>query len=226
MKRSVVIVAGGKGSRMKSETPKQFLNLGSSPVLIHTIMRFYDYDPSIGIVVVLPFEHIETWNHLCTQHRFSIAHQVVAGGETRFYSVRNGLDRALFADLVAIHDGVRPMVITQLIANSFDAAAEYGSAIPVVPPSESLRKIENDGSHPVERSKHVLVQTPQTFNAKLIAEAYQQDYQARFTDDATVFEAAGHPVHLIDGVAQNIKITTPFDLFMAERFLEFETAVE
>ncbi len=226
MKRSVVIVAGGTGSRMKSETPKQFLELASSPVLIHTIRRFYDVDPTMNIVVVLPFEHIETWNLLCTKHRFSIAHQVVTGGETRFFSVKNGLDCALPADLIAIHDGVRPLVTSTLIASSFDAAAKHGSAIPVIPPSESLRKIENDGSRPVDRSKHGLVQTPQTFNAKLITEAYQQDYQAHFTDDATVFEAAGHPVHLIDGEPQNIKLTTPFDLFMAERMLEFENTVE
>lgn len=226
MKRSVVIVAGGKGSRMKSETPKQFLNLASSPVLIHTIMRFYYFDPNIRIVVVLPFEHIETWNHLCTQHRFSIAHQVVAGGETRFYSVKNGLARALPADLVAIHDGVRPLVTSKLIANGFDAAAKHGSAIPVVTPSESLRKIRKEGSHPVDRSMHGLVQTPQTFKAKLIAEAYQQEFKPHFTDDATVLEATGISVHLIDGIPQNIKLTTPFDLFLAASFLEFENAME
>lgn len=219
MKNTVLIVAAGSGSRMKNETPKQFLRLGNQPLLMHTIMRFFTFDPKISIIVVLPFAHIETWNRLCAEHRFLIAHQIAAGGNERFHSVKNGLSKASASGLIAIHDGVRPLVTEALIKRCFDNAARHGSAIPVLKPSESLRQTDGNLSKPVDREKYRLVQTPQTFDAGLIKAAYDQDYQPAFTDDATVHEAAGNAVHLVEGEVVNIKITTPVDLIIAESIM-------
>jgi 2-C-methyl-D-erythritol 4-phosphate cytidylyltransferase len=213
--RSVLIVAGGAGSRMISKTPKQFLILGEKPLLMHTISRFFDFDPELNIILVLPFAHIETWNNLCSQYRFTIPHQVVAGGSERFFSVKNGLAKIAKSGIVAIHDGVRPLVSDKMIQTGFEVAGKFGSAIPVMAPTESLRRAENNISYPVDRNSYFLVQTPQTFKANLIIEAYNQDFQPGFTDDATVFEAAGQSVHLFAGDSENIKITTPADLHIA-----------
>jgi 2-C-methyl-D-erythritol 4-phosphate cytidylyltransferase len=219
MKKSVLIVAAGSGSRMHHETPKQFLRLGDQPLLMHTIRRFYTFDPATSIIVVLPFAHIETWNRLCAQHRFPIAHQIVAGGSERFYSVKHGLSKATTSGLVAIHDGVRPLVTEALIKRCYDNAAGYGSAIPVLKPAETLRETDGILSKPVDREKFRLVQTPQTFDAKLIKAAYDRDFQPAFTDDATVYEAAGHTAHLVEGDDANIKITKPIDLIIAESLM-------
>jgi len=220
--KAVTIVAGGSGKRMESETPKQFLQIAGKPVLMHTILRFFHYDPQILIVVVLPFEHIETWNRLCSKHRFIIAHQVVQGGEERYFSVKNGLKLIPDDYLIAIHDGVRPMVSGEVIEKSFALASLYGGAIPVLLPSESIRKFTQKDSFPVNREEYRLVQTPQTFKADLIKKAYEKPFEPRFTDDATVFEASGHPVHLFDGNVENIKITRPFDLLIAGLYLKNE----
>jgi 2-C-methyl-D-erythritol 4-phosphate cytidylyltransferase len=219
MKKSVLIVAAGSGSRMNHETPKQFLRLGDQPLLMHTIRRFYDFDPTISIILVLPFAYVETWNILCARHRFPIAHQLVTGGSERFYSVKNGLGKATASGLIAIHDGVRPLVTEALIKRCYDNAARHGSAIPVLKPDESLREINGNLSKPVDREKFRLVQTPQTFDAKLIKAAYHRDFQPEFTDDAAVYEAAGYAVHLVEGDAANIKITTPVDLIIAESLM-------
>lgn len=219
MNRNVLIVAGGTGKRMKTNIPKQFLTVAGKPVLMHTIQRFYYFDGKMNIIVVLPFDHIETWNRLCSEHRFPVPHLVITGGEERFYSVKNGLGHVPVNELVAIHDGVRPLVSEYLIQRSFEAAARYGSAIPVIIPAESLRKIEGTSSHPADRNQFRLVQTPQTFKSSLITEAYNQPYHIAFTDDATVFEASGHQVHLIEGEPENIKITRPADFRIAEALL-------
>lgn len=219
-KNAVVIVAGGSGKRMVSETPKQFIKLAGKPVLMHTINKFYHFDSKIKIVLVLPFDHIETWNRLCSEHRFTIAHEIVAGGDERFCSVKNGLGKIGDASLVAIHDGVRPLVSENVIAATFEAAQIYGGAIPVISPSESIRNKVGDKSTPVDRNQFVLVQTPQVFKSELIKKAYELPYQEKFTDDATVFEAAGHTIHLVDGNAENIKITRPADLIFAEAILK------
>ncbi len=210
-----MIVAGGAGSRMNSDVPKQFLILADKPLLMHTISRFFNFEPKIEIILTLPFAHIETWNNLCSRYRFTIPHQIVAGGSERFFSVKNGLAKAEQSGVIAIHDGVRPLVTDRLIKRGFETAEKRGSAIPVITPTESLRKVENDISYPVDRNSYFLVQTPQTFKTNLIVEAYNRDYQPEFTDDATVFEAAGHVIHLIEGDRHNLKITTPADLHIA-----------
>jgi len=220
LKKAVIIVAGGSGKRMGSETPKQFLLLAGKPVLMHTINKFHLVFPGIKIVLVLPFDHIQIWNLLCSEHRFIVAHEIVAGGEERFFSVQNGLSKLGEDCLVAIHDGVRPLVSEEVIANTFEAAKKYGASIPVIHPAESLRQLSHDNSKSVNRNEFVLVQTPQTFKSKLIKRAYKRPYQENFTDDATVFEAAGHKVHLVEGNPENVKITRPFDLLVTEAFIK------
>jgi 2-C-methyl-D-erythritol 4-phosphate cytidylyltransferase len=216
MQKSVIIVAGGLGMRMNSDLPKQFMIVAGKPVLMHTLLKFYHFDQKLNIVLVLPREHIETWNLLCSQHRFFIPHQIETGGSERFFSVKNGFKHIDEKGIVAIHDGVRPLVSGELIQHSFDAAAKFGSAIPVTKPPESVRKVDSSNSHPVDRDHYRLVQTPQTFKASLILEAYELAWKPQFTDDATVLEAAGHQVHLIEGAPENIKITRPSDLIFAE----------
>ncbi len=221
--RAVIIVAGGSGKRMGGDVSKQFIEVCGKPILMHTLLRFFNFDPRIFIVLVLPFEHIETWNRLCSQHRFMLPHQIVAGGDERYDSVKNGLGKIDNDWLVAIHDGVRPLVSNETISKSFELAAEYGSAIPVIPVRESLREVKGNQSRPVDRKNFRLVQTPQTFKSSLIREAYQKPYNPLFTDDATIFEAAGNVVHLFEGKAENIKITTPSDLKIAEALLNEKT---
>lgn len=207
------------GMRMNTSTPKQFLRVAGKPVLMHTILRFYHFDEKMKIIVVLPFDHIDTWNRLCSEQRFLVPHIVITGGSERFYSVLNGLANVPENELVAIHDGVRPLVSEDLIARCFVAAATFGNAIPVISPNESLRKIEESASYPVDRNQFRLVQTPQTFISNLIIEAYHQPFKSSFTDDATVFESSGHRVHLVEGEPENIKITRPADLRIAEALM-------
>lgn len=217
--KSVIIVAGGKGKRMGTDTPKQFLPVAGKPVLMHTILKFYHCFRDIRIVVVLPFEQIETWNRIISAQRFIIPHHITGGGEERFYSVKNGLLAIEDSGLVAIHDGVRPLVSEEVIRRSFIEAERSGGAIPVTCPAESLRKISETGSIPVNRTDYKLVQTPQTFRTKLIKKAYNKPFETRFTDDATVFEADGNTISLIEGNVENIKITRAFDLKVVESYL-------
>lgn len=219
--KSVIIVAGGTGARMTTETPKQFLLLAGRPVIMHTIQKFYHCFSDIKIILVLPFGHIELWNRLISEHRFLIPHQIVAGGNERFFSVKNGLTMVHDEGLVAIHDGVRPLVADKVIFNSFKMAQAYGGAVPVISPSESLRKVENGESYPANREHFRLVQTPQTFNTILLKKAYEQEWNEKFTDDATVFEADKNKVHLFDGNRENIKITWPSDIHFAEAILKY-----
>lgn len=220
MKNCCIIVAGGSGSRMGTELPKQFLLIGGIPILMHTIQNFYDFDPSLQLILVLPADEIIGWNELCSQYHFKIQHQVIAGGNTRFQSVKNGLSLALECELIAVHDGVRPLVSHETLRRCFDCAAENGAAIPVLPANESVREGSLDESIPVDRSRYFMVQTPQVFNATILKNSYNQTYLPEFTDDASVVEKEGVAVHLVIGNRENIKITFPQDLMIAELFLK------
>ena len=223
MKNCCIIVAAGNGSRMGSELPKQFLLVGGIPVLMHTIRNFYNFDPTLQLVLVLPESEIISWKALCCQYQFVIPHQVIVGGETRFQSVKNGLSLAPECDLIAVHDGVRPLVSHNTISQCFKCAAENGTAIPVLPANESLREGNLSESVPVDRSRFFLVQTPQVFKASIIQSSYNQAYIPEFTDDASVVEFTGTAVHLVMGNRENIKITYPEDLMIAEMFLKTNT---
>lgn len=215
-----VIAAGGEGARMNSRIPKQFLHIGGQPMLMHAINAFRLAIPSIQLVVVLPPAQIPEWKSLISSLRFDIPHQIVEGGTLRFYSVRHGLERVPGDSLVAIHDGARPVISSQLIRNCFLSAQEYGSAIPFIRPVETVR-ITQEGIHrPIPRENIRIIQTPQVFRADLIKKAYQQPFSESFTDDSTVLETAGHPIHLIEGDPRNIKITHPGDLIIAEALIK------
>jgi 2-C-methyl-D-erythritol 4-phosphate cytidylyltransferase len=229
MKTGIVIVAGGTGTRMGAEIPKQFLPLVGRPLLMHTIERFAGALPEAERAIVLPAEWIARWAALCEEHGFEVAHTAVAGGTNRFESVRNALAALGDCDCIGVHDGVRPIVSAELIRRVREEALRSGAAIPVVPLADSLREVvfrgesRNSGgargSKPVDRSRLRAVQTPQFFRASLLRSAYEQDYSPAFTDDASVVEAAGHPVTLVEGDPANLKITTPIDLAVAETLL-------
>ena len=209
-----IIVAGGNGSRMKSEVPKQFLRLNGKPILQHTIERFLALRLPVQIILVLPARDQLIWQTLCDQHNFHPPIQTVHGGTTRFQSVRNGL--SLIQEetgLVAVHHGVRPFVSPEIIQHSFETAARTGSAVTCVPVKDSVRVVGTDGvSQAVDRTQYRLVQTPQTFQLNFFRQAFQCEEQPFFTDCASVMEFAGFPITLIDGSYENIKITTPEDL--------------
>jgi len=216
-----IILAGGKGVRMNNIIPKQFLPLHGRPVLMHTIEKFASI-PNLGIniIVVLPKDQKEQWDNLCKKHDFNIPHSIVEGGSERFYSVKNALETIKDNALVAIHDGVRPLVSEDLIIRSYKAAQETGSSVPATTITESIRKRKTNRSLAVSRDKYFIVQTPQTFSSDLIKTAYQQRYTDDFTDDATVYESMGHIITLIKGEEQNIKITSKIDLIIAEALLK------
>ena len=218
MNKAAVLVAGGKGMRMGTSLPKQYLPLAGKPVLMHTLEKFFSADPSLLLILVLPKDDFDYWNSLCASHAFVLPHQLVAGGESRFQSVKNGLMALPFQEgLVAIHDGVRPFVSEKVIQNSFELAAEKGSAIPVVALKDSLRKVETSGESSFQDRAHFrLVQTPQTFQLKPLLKAFAVEELAIFTDDATVYEHQGWEISLIEGNPENIKLTTPEDLAFAE----------
>ncbi|WP_297335735.1 2-C-methyl-D-erythritol 4-phosphate cytidylyltransferase [Algoriphagus sp.] len=218
MNKAAVLVAGGKGSRMGGPVSKQYLPLAGKPVLMHTLEVFYQVDPSIELIVVLPESDFELWEELVKSHQFAVPHHCVAGGNSRFQSVRNGLSGISFEDgLVAIHDAVRPFVKQEVIRASFEEAARNGSAIAVVALKDSIRKLTDDGkSFFQERQYFRLVQTPQTFQLAKIRKAFQVTELPQFTDDATVYEHQGWQVSLIPGNPENIKLTTPEDLVYAE----------
>lgn len=204
---------------MKSDLPKQFLLLLDAPILMHTLERFALAVDDITLIVVLPEQEQQTWRNLCMQMGFDLPHTVVTGGATRYDSVKNGLDACEDEGLVAIHDGVRPLVSEELIVHCFEAAKEHGSALPIVPVTQSLRKVEGDRSTAMLREGVVEVQTPQCFQLATLKPCYKGEAQDSFTDDATVFEAHGHSVHLVEGQPTNLKITTQADLKIAEAIL-------
>ena len=220
MDKCIVIVAGGQGLRMGGELPKQFIEVKSKPVLMHTIECFFNYDNSINIILVLPESHFGFWNQLCDKFDFTLSHTLVKGGETRFHSVKNGLSLVPKGALVGIHDGVRPLVSHEVIDRAFVAASESGGAIPVIDSIDSLREMDNNReSRHIERSKIKCVQTPQVFISDILLSCYDLPFSDKFTDDASVFEANGNKVVCVEGNRENIKITTPFDLRIAELFL-------
>ena len=220
MKKYAIIVAGGSGSRFGSTIPKQFIPLAGTPILMHTIKAFYDSDPTTEIIVALPSEHLTLWGDLCASHKFTIEHKTVEGGANRFESVRNALFTITDTDcIVAVHDGARPLVSTEVIATSYDTAERCGTAVPVVPVTDSIRQLDRDGSHNVNRDTLVAVQTPQTFRIEILKDAYSAAYSPMFTDDASVVEFRGMNVTLYPGDVNNIKITHPMDIKTAEWIL-------
>lgn len=216
MKKYIIIVAGGSGSRMGSATPKQFLELLGLPILMHTLNKFQQTVSEGEFILALPEKEQSTWLSLCEKHQFDVPHQVVNGGESRFHSVQNALQKVSEESIIAIHDGVRPLVSETVITDCLEAAKTHGSVIPTLPMQDSIRKVAGNKSQIADRSQFVLVQTPQCFQSSIILKAYQQDYQSSFTDDASVVEQLGHSIHLVEGNKENIKITTPEDLRMAE----------
>ncbi|OFY55424.1 MAG: 2-C-methyl-D-erythritol 4-phosphate cytidylyltransferase [Bacteroidetes bacterium GWF2_49_14] len=215
-----LIVAGGLGTRMGNLVPKQFLLLAGKPVLMHSIRAFRRFEAGIPVTVVLPLEHISYWRKLCTEHGFEEAHEVVAGGATRFESVQNGM-RGLEGDgLVAIHDGVRPLIEPDTIKRLFEEAAIHSSAIPVLSPKDSLRWQDENGSHVIDRTFVKIIQTPQVFELNKLRQAYVQSYDRSFTDDATVWEKAGNTPYLAAGQETNIKITVVEDLRYAAGIID------
>lgn len=218
MKKQVIIVAGGKGLRMGADLPKQFLPIAGRPVLMHTIEAFYRYDKNIKIIVALPAEQQSYWHALCMQHRFDIHHTICDGGKTRFHSVLNALSY-IDEGIVGVHDGVRPFVSRDVIAACYEATLTHKAVVPVIDVYETIREITPEGSRTVPRDTYKLVQTPQVFLSSLLKEAYSQPYNDTFTDDASVVEAMGKQVYLIPGNRENIKITTPADLLLAETLL-------
>ena len=216
MQKHVIIVAGGKGLRMSGEVPKQFIALAGKPILMHTIEAFTRYDAHINTVLVLPEAQISFWQDLCKKHAFSRKYAIAKGGETRFHSVKNGLALIDGDGLIAVHDGVRPLVSRETIERCFVAAAEYLSVVPVVDCVDSIRQVIGTESISVERTAFKLVQTPQVFDVQLLKNAYEQSFSPAFTDDASVVESFGAKIHLVEGNRENIKITTPFDLKIAD----------
>ena len=239
----VIIVAGGKGLRMGSDIPKQFLPIGGKPVLMRTLERFRTYSDDLQIILVLPEAQQDYWRQLCEKYHFDVEYQLANGGQTRFHSVQNGL--ALVPDnaegVVGVHDGVRPFPSIEVIRNCYETAREKKAVIPVIPVVETVRHLENEGSVTVPRSDYRLVQTPQTFDIQLLKAAYKraqnqvnlssaereqarpevkaanhQPYNDGFTDDASVVESYGHAITLVEGNRENIKITTPYDMKIAE----------
>ena len=211
-----IVVAAGSGSRMQTGVLKQFLELCGKPILMHTIEAFANACEGISVVLVLPAMHVAFWQELCHRYRFAQPHQIAEGGDTRFQSVKNGLSLVSGEGLVAIHDGVRPLVSRQTIIKCFRDAGNYGNAVPVLPVVDSVREVSGQTSRMLDRSLLRLVQTPQVFDITLLKKAYGQEYSAAFTDDATVFEQAGHIIRLTEGNPENIKITTKSDLAVAE----------
>ena len=214
-----LIVAGGKGLRMGTDIPKQFLPIGGKPVLMRTLEAFYAYNQAMQLIVVLPHSQQAYWARLCEEYHFSLPHRVADGGETRFHSVRNGLAWVETPGRVGVHDGVRPFVSPEVIARCYALASTKKAVVPVIPVVETVRHLADGGSLTVNREEYRLVQTPQVFDVELLKKAYGQPYSPAFTDDASVVEALGVPVALTEGNRENIKITTPFDLRVAEALL-------
>ena len=221
----VIIVAGGKGLRMGTDIPKQFLPIGGKPVLMRTIERFREYSKDLQIILVLPEAQQDYWQELCRRYHFEVEYLLANGGQTRFHSVQNGL--ALVPDdaqgVVGVHDGVRPFPSIEVIRRCYETAREAKAVIPVIPVVETVRHLERDGSVTVPRDEYRLVQTPQTFDIQLLKAANRQPYNDGFTDDASVVESYGHQITLVEGNRENIKITTPYDITVAEAIIQHST---
>lgn len=220
MQKYVLIVAGGSGKRMERGLPKQFIEVNGLPILMHTMNQFFSFDPSMPLTLIIPETQQHYWQILCMKHNFTLPHQICPGGPERFFSVKNGLETLPDRGLVAVHDGVRPLVSIDTIKRCFQKAKKTQAAIPVMPLTESIRKTNGDSSTAVDRSNYVLVQTPQVFSVELLKKAYQQEFDTNFTDDASVVEKLNHPIHLVDGNPENLKITRPMDLLIAEALIK------
>jgi len=214
----VIIVAGGKGLRMGSDIPKQFLPIGGKPVLMRTLERFREYDENLQIILVLPEAQQDYWHQLCKEYHFGVEYTLANGGQTRFHSVQNGLAKVPDDEIgvVGVHDGVRPFPSVEVIRNCYETARTAKAVIPVIPVVETVRHLEGENSKTVPRNDYRLVQTPQTFDIQLLKAANRQPYNDGFTDDASVVESYGHQITLVEGNRENIKITTPYDLKIAE----------
>ena len=223
----IIIVAGGKGLRMGTDIPKQFLPVGGKPVLMRTLERFREYAADLQIILVLPKDQQDYWRELCQQYHFDVEYTLANGGETRFHSVQNGL--ALVPDdaegVVGVHDGVRPFPSVEVIRNCYETARTAKAVIPVIPIVETVRHLQDETSVTVPRGDYRLVQTPQTFDIQLLKAANRQPYNDGFTDDASVVEAYGFDITLVEGNRENIKITTPFDMTIAEALLNNNNSV-
>lgn len=213
-----IITAGGIGKRMESDLPKQFLLLKGKPVLLHTLERFYEADPTAQIFITLPTDWISYWNELIHTYQCTIPHEVISGGVERYDSIKHALEKST-GTIIAVHDGVRPLVSVKTITNCINSAAKKGSGIPYLPIKESIRKIASDDSTALIRSEYVVVQTPQCFSSEVIKKAYQLPYHSAITDDASLVEESGYTIYLVEGNEENIKITTPIDLRIAELLL-------
>jgi len=216
-KRYAIVVAGGKGARMGTAVPKQFLLLSGKPLLMHTMEAFHRADPEIELILVLPESQQAYWKELCAKYDFGMTYQIVNGGDTRFESVKNGLTLTGDEGLVAVHDGVRPFINADLIERCFQAAKEFGAAVPVTELTESIRRLDGETSFSVHRETFRSVQTPQVFRIDVLKKSYESPYRESFTDDASVVEASGYKVELVKGIVENIKITTTLDLLLAEQ---------
>ena len=215
VKKSIIVVAGGKGLRMGGSIPKQFLLLKGLPILMRTINQFTQVFPNVEVIVVLPTEQVSYWKKLCVVHDFGTSHQIAVGGNTRFHSVENGL--ALVKEgVVGIHDAVRPLVSKETIERCFKEAQKAGNAVPYIPINDSMRKVDGQQNYQVDRDQYKIIQTPQVFHASAIKDAFKQGFQDSFTDDASVLEANNKRINLVEGNFENIKITRPSDLRMAE----------
>ncbi len=214
--KSVIIVAGGSGKRMKSEIPKQFLLLANKPILMYSINKFYNYNSNVEIIVVLPQNQVDYWQKLCVDFNFKTRHKVAIGGQERFFSVKNGLSFVEQKNgLIAVHDGVRPLIDFDTINRGVQMAQKFDAVVPIVSVSSSVRIVEDEKSFHFDRNKIKLVQTPQIFDVDLLKKAYQLEYNSNFTDDASVVEALGQKIELFGGDFKNIKITNKFDLAFA-----------
>jgi 2-C-methyl-D-erythritol 4-phosphate cytidylyltransferase len=220
MKKYAIIVAGGLGSRMNSALPKQFLCIDNKPILFHTIQRFLDYSEKIEIILVLPKEQLSEWDKLCDQFSFYPSIEVTTGGASRFQSVKNGLALINEEGLVAIQDGVRPFATRAILDRTYQLAKEKGNGIAAISLKDSIRSVSGNATQSEDRTKFRLIQTPQTFQVSLIKKAYLTTEDTLFTDDASVLERAGEKIFLAEGSSQNIKITTPDDLIIAEALIK------
>ena len=217
VKQAVIFVAGGTGTRMGSPLPKQFLTLNNTPILIHTLRNFFSFNRNFEMIVVMHHDYISFWKDLCLQFEDVPEHTVVAGGEERFHSVKNGIE-AVSSDVqhIAIHDAVRPLVSHETLTRCFNALNEHNAVVPAIPINDSIREVHGVLNKSVDRSLYKRIQTPQCFHSNMLKEAYNKPFSPLFTDDASVVEANGHSVFLVEGNLENIKITSPIDLIVGE----------
>ena len=214
MSRYAIIVAAGSGMRMGAPIPKQFLEVGGKPILMHTLHRFLEFNAAIRIVLVLHADYVSMWHSLCEQHGFTAPHEIVLGGSERFFSVQKAVESIKDNDdaVIGIHDAVRPLVSVDTLERCYATAHQKGNAVPAISVNDSMRVVDAAGNHSIDRSTLRIIQTPQCFNLKLLRKAFLQDYKVGFTDDASVIEAMGERIEMVEGNRENVKITTPEDL--------------